>query len=252
MYTLRTRFKKEIISEFLPPNRKSSKVIILCGGMPGIPSKKELMLFLSKKGFWVFSPRYRGSWESGGKFLKKSPHQDILDIIDELPRGFKSIWDKKEYKIISPKIFLIGSSFGGPAILLSSKDARVEKVIAFSPVVDWRTQDKTTEPLDFLRTFTKEAFGEAYRFREKDWNKLRTGKFYNPMASLGEISGNKIFIIQAKDDDIVGWNDAQKFAEKIQCKLILLKKGGHLSTSNLTKPFFWKKVKAFMFEKNLR
>jgi len=60
-YTLRARIKNKIISEFVPPSKKSNKVIILCGGMPGYPAKKELMFFLAEKGFWVFSPRYRGS-----------------------------------------------------------------------------------------------------------------------------------------------------------------------------------------------
>jgi len=37
----RTRFKDEIIAEFLPPSRsaKKQKLIILCDGMPSIPRK---------------------------------------------------------------------------------------------------------------------------------------------------------------------------------------------------------------------
>jgi hypothetical protein len=50
-YTLRARIKNKIISEFVPPSKKSNKVIILCGGMPGYPAKKELMFFLTEKGF---------------------------------------------------------------------------------------------------------------------------------------------------------------------------------------------------------
>ena len=88
----RARFKQQIIAEFLPSARprKKEKVIILCDGMPGIPRKQALMEFLSVKGHWVFYPRYRGAWESGGEFLRKSPDQDILDVIDELPRAFAS------------------------------------------------------------------------------------------------------------------------------------------------------------------
>ena len=80
----RTRFKKDIVAEFLPPSRKlkKQKVIIICDGMPSIPSKQLLMKFLSKKGYWVIFPRYRGAWESDGEFLDKSPHEYIIDIID--------------------------------------------------------------------------------------------------------------------------------------------------------------------------
>ncbi len=66
MYTLRTRFAKDIVCEFLPPSRpqKLDKVVILADGMPSVPSKKSVLEYFSKKGFWVFHPRYRGAWES--------------------------------------------------------------------------------------------------------------------------------------------------------------------------------------------
>jgi hypothetical protein len=53
----RTRFKNEIIAEFLPPARKGKKqeLIIICDGMPSVPGKQPL------------------------------PHMDILDIIGEFP-----------------------------------------------------------------------------------------------------------------------------------------------------------------------
>lgn len=247
MYTLRTRFKKDIISEFLPPTRKSNKVIIICTGMPSVPNRKELMFFLAKKGYWVFFPRYRGSWESGGEFLKKSPHEDVLDVIDQLPKGFTSLWDKEKYKINPSSLYLIGGSFGGPAMLLASRDPRVDKAITFSPVVDWKTQAKSKgEPWNPFTKFVKEAFGNAYRFKMKDWNKLKRGGFYDPVAHTNEIPGEKIFIIHAKDDDVVHWRPVEKFAKKIGCKLSLLKKGGHLSASNIMKPSFYKRITRFL------
>ena len=89
----RTRFKKEIVAEFLPPARssKQQRAIILCDGMPSIPRKQALVEYLSGKGYWVFYPRWRGAWESGGQFLERSPHEDILDIVSELPKGFREL-----------------------------------------------------------------------------------------------------------------------------------------------------------------
>lgn len=179
---LRTRFKKEIIAEFLPPRKRQAKkrgvgdkVIIICDGMPSVPSKRALIEFWARKGYWVFHPRYRGSWESGGRFLEKSPHKDVLDVIDGLPRGFKSLYDGKICRIKPAKIFLIGSSFGGPAVILASRDKRVSRVIAFSPVIDWLAQEKTIEPIDWIGKFTRQAFGEGYRFTQTDWGKLKQG-----------------------------------------------------------------------------
>src|SRR5215472_977306 len=68
----RTRFKQDIIAEFVDPSRpqKKQKLIILCDGMPSMPSKQPLAEFLAAKGFWVIYPRYHGAWESGGEFLE--------------------------------------------------------------------------------------------------------------------------------------------------------------------------------------
>ena len=94
----RTRFKKEIVCEFLPPARagKKQRVIVLCDGMPSIPRKQGLASFLAAKGYWVFYPRYRGAWESDGEFLKTSPHLDILDVIGELRQDVREVTFGKE------------------------------------------------------------------------------------------------------------------------------------------------------------
>ncbi len=244
-HTLRTRIKRKIIAEFVPPLRKSDKVIILCGGMPGYPAKKDLMFFLAEKGYWVFSPRYRGSWESEGFFLARSPHLDVIDVIDSLSSGFLDLWNNKKHRIKNPKVYLIGSSFGGPAVILASKDKRVKKAVAFSPVIDWRLETKL-EPIDWLGEFTRIAFGNGYRFKQKDWNKLKNGRFYNPIAEVERLDKNKIYILHAKDDEVVYADTSVEFAKKLGCKITLFKKGGHLSTSNLMKAAFWKRVSNFI------
>ena len=237
-YTLRARFKKEIVVEFLPPAPRQArgikgskrgmkdKVIILCTGMPSVPGYVSVLKFLSKKGYWVFHPRYRGSWESAGTFLKKSPHEDILDIIDELPKGFTSLWDGKKYRVRPDKIFIIAGSFGGPAGILASRDSRVSKVIAVSPVVDWKKLGPA-EPFGFMEKFVARAFGNGYRFDPSGWKKLKSGTFYNPVRHTTEIDGKKLFIFQAKDDESVLWRPVAKFAKVTGAKIKLLKTGGH-------------------------
>ena len=247
-YTLRTRIKKEIIAEFVLPMRRSNRVIILCGGMPGYPAKKELLFYLSGKGYWVFSPRYRGSWESDGWFLRKSPHLDVIDVIDSLSSGFVDLWNNKRYAIKNPKVYLIGSSFGGPAVILASTDKRVRKAIAFSPVIDWRMETKL-EPIDWLGKFTRIAFGNGYRFKQKDWDKLKNGTFYNPNPEIKKIDKKKIYIIHAKDDEVVYAAAPMEFSKKLGCKITLLEKGGHLSTSNLMEATFWRRVSNFLKSK---
>ncbi len=164
-FTLRTRLKGGIVSEFLPPVKKSSQVIILCGGMPSYPAAKELMFKFSKLGYWSFLFRYRGSWESDGKMFARCPHIDVIDVIDSLQSGFCDLWTSDAYIIPKPEVYLVGSSFGGAAAILAALDKRVKKVFALSPVIDWRVESKL-EPMSFLESFTRQAFGQGYRFCE--------------------------------------------------------------------------------------
>ncbi len=241
MHTLRTRFKKDIVAEFLPPARptKKQRVVIICGGMPGSPGKRDILNFFSKKGFWVFNPRYRGSWESGGKFLAKSPHLDVIDVIDSLPNGFTSLWDNKKYKLKPDEIYIIGTSFGGPAAILVSLDKRVNKAMCVSPVIDWRVRAKD-ESIESLAKFTPIGYGRAYDIAKDGWKKLKSGKFYNPAAHTKQIDGSKLLIVHAKDDTIVSYAPSKKFAIETGAKLITLPKGGHLGSSLILKPRFYK------------
>lgn len=242
---LRTRFGKDIVVEFWRPTRPSRRVIIYCDGAPTIPYKRPLLGSFAKRGYWVFHLRFRGTWESGGKFLRLSPERDVLDVLDQLPRGFIEAWSGKRLHFRPSSVVLIGGSFGGPAVLLASRDPRVTKVIAVSPAIDWCAPSRA-EPLPWLKKFMRRAFGEAYRFTDRDWQKLGSGRFYNPMTHAAEIDGRKILIIHARDDQSVTWQPVAQFAALTGAELILLRHGGHLGPNILMQPRFWKRVKNFL------
>jgi predicted alpha/beta hydrolase family esterase len=154
------------------------------------------------------------------------------------------LYNDKTFKIKNPEVYLIGSSFGGPAVILASGEPKVKKVVAFSPVINWQVETKK-ERLNWLGKFTKDAFGEGYRFDQNDWEKLKGGKFYNPMAEVENLDKNKIMIFHAADDEVVYLKPSEEFSKKLGCKFVALKSGGHLSSSNAIKPEFWKKIKQF-------
>ncbi|HZU31845.1 MAG TPA: alpha/beta fold hydrolase [Candidatus Angelobacter sp.] len=248
-WAYRTRFKKEIVAEFQPPDRlgEKQKVIILCDGMPSIPRKQPLMAFLAAKGYWVFYPRYRGTWESGGEFLKESPHQDILAVIDEIPKGFQETAFGKKFKLVPDEIFVIGGSFGGAAAILASLDPRVKKVIANCAVVDWSilpAAEKAETSNRSYAAYIREAFGNGYRLPERNWRKLRDGKFYNPAAHVKEIDPAKIMMFHAKDDPNVPYERVKKFAGQTGVKLNSLATGGHVSTDFIVRKY-WVKIRKF-------
>ena len=252
-HLFRTRFKKEIVAEFLPPaqvlrgkKEKTSKVIIFCSGMPGVPSQRVLLESFSKKGFWAVTFRYRGSWESSGRLFKNSPHLDLLDVIDEISKGkIKDLWNKKIFRLRPKKIYVFASSFGGPAAFLASKDPRITKIVALSPVVDWRTKSRQ-EPLSWFARFVEEAFGEAYRIIPNGFQKLAKGDFYNPVSASARINPEKILIFHARDDTVVLYGPVARFAKKLGIELVPLKRGGHLSLRNFIESKCWKKIKNFI------
>jgi alpha-beta hydrolase superfamily lysophospholipase len=245
----RTRFKKEIVAEFLPPAHasKQQKAIILCDGMPSIPRKQSLVEFLSRKGYWVFYPRWRGAWESGGQFLGRSPHEDILDIVSELPKGIQELAFGRRFRCSPGKIFVIGGSFGGAAAILSSLDPRITKVVANCPVVDWailrKEQRKETSNRSYP-AYIRAAFGNGYRLSANNWNKLHGGVFYNPAHHLKDLTPSKILMFHAKDDPYIPWKLVDGFARRAGIRLELLSRGGHLKTESVVQEF-WPRIRRF-------
>jgi pimeloyl-ACP methyl ester carboxylesterase len=245
----RTRFKDEIVAEFLPPIRTTRKqrLIILCDGMPSIPRKQTLSEFLAAKGFWVIYPRYRGAWESGGEFLAKSPQEDILDVLDELPKELEESAFGQRFRLAPDQVFVIGGSFGGAAAILLSRDPRVERVVANCTVVDWSILDKAekaeTSKANYA-DYIRQAFGNAYRLSDANWRKLRSGTFYNPWHHRNEIDGSNVLMFDAKDDPNVPYARTKKFAEITGAKLHTLKRGGHISTDYVTRRY-WPEIRRF-------
>lgn len=249
MQLLRTRFAGEIVTEFLPPARRGKKqrVIILCDGMPSIPRKQPLAEFLSAKGYWVFYPRYRGSWESGGKFLERSPHEDILDVIKGLQREFRELAFGRGFQVRADEVFVIGGSFGGAAAILCSLDPRVKKVIANCPVVDWAIlprEQRAETSVPSYAAYIRGAFGRAYRLSDRNWKKLSAGKFYNATYHAKEITAAKIMMFHAQDDPYVPYQTVAKFSKRTGAELKLFRRGGHLSTDFIVRKY-WPQIRKF-------
>lgn len=242
----RTRIGNDIVAEFVvPPTaplRKKGRVAIIAKGAPSMPGGNEFLTFLALQGFYAILPRYRGTWESGGSFLKREPTEDIKEVLDAISAPLHSIYEKKSYDFPkNPNVYLMVGSFGGPAGFFLSSDSRVKAVFEYSPVVDWRKETKA-EPLDRFVMDTKMAYGEGYRFAKNGLDKLRTGTFYNPVMARERIVAEKVHIFHAKDDDIVAYEPVFQFAQKIGARITSYPKGGHGGASSLMEPRTWKKV----------
>jgi pimeloyl-ACP methyl ester carboxylesterase len=210
-----------------------------------MPSKHKVAEFFARKGYWVFHPRYRGSWESGGTFLEESPDEDVLLVAEGLNAGFVNIYDGIEYLLDITDITVVGASFGGAAAILSLKYPLIAKAIALSPVIDWRERSKA-EPFDDFTYILKEGFGEGYRVHNNAWKRLKSGKFYNPTIEAKLIDTSRLFVVHAVDDKIIPIAPLRKFAEHTKLRPFVLRHGGHLSASAVMEPQIWKKAKVFL------
>jgi pimeloyl-ACP methyl ester carboxylesterase len=245
IYSGRTRFAQDIVAEFWMPKKPSHKAIILCDGCPTVPSKRKVGEFFARKGYWVFHPRYRGSWESGGKFLEESPDEDVLSVAEGLNAGFRNVYDDVEYLLDITEIVVVGASFGGAAAILSLKYPLIGKAIALSPLIDWRARSKA-EPFDDFTYILTEGFGEGYRVHKDAWKRLKSGKFFNPIAEAKLIDSTRLFVVHATDDDVVPVAPLRAFAKLTKVRPLYLKTGGHFSASSIMSKDIWTKARVFL------
>ncbi len=251
-YPLRTRFSKDIVAEVLFPQKQTGKIMILLSGAPSMPSKPNVMSFFASKGYVCILPRLRGTWESDGQFLKECPSKDILDIVDELThKSFKGITtleeplDKRLYKVTVRNIYVLGASFGGTGVLLASKHPKVKKVVALAPVIDWSV-DSPSEPFEFFVSFTEYAFGGAYRAKSSDWKKLQSNKIYSVLKPGQKITGSKVLVLHAQDDEVVPIDPVYSFIRDTECAYKEYKSGGHLGLNDSRKARFYKVIELFL------
>lgn len=241
----RTRFGADIVAEFLPPERESTKVVIFSSGCPGYPlGKDELMRKFSRMGYWTILYAYRGTWESGGTFLEYPPSEDVTTIINNLGK-FEDLWSGAEYSIQNPEMYLIGGSFGGAATILASRDPRVKKAVALSAVTDWRAQAETLEPLETMNEYLPKAFGNGYRGEQEVYRKLLVGDFYNPTFEKETLKGEKLLLIHYKHDLVVHSAPAEALARDIGAKFVMLPGDMHMGVRSALLPNVFRHIEKF-------
>lgn len=252
MKPMRLRINTDIVTEFLPPHRgNGDQAIIFCDGMPSVPAKRHVLEYWSKKGYWVFHPRYKGTWESTGTFLDHDPTIDIIEVARTIRSGELMQIRPHVSQMENPrirKISIIGASFGGSVALLTSLHPEIDKVVAISPVIDWAKElENTVESLSDLRVYLRDGFGGAYRFSDSDFNRLGNDpQFFNPIAHVSEYDPRKLFIMHAKDDMIVSQTAVENFIKTVKCSYRLREYGGHLSSSVSIAPIVGLPIRRFI------
>ena len=200
------------------------KAIVFLLGLPGSPKEYEVFKYFKAKGFDIFLPRYEGTWESKGEFLKCAPSVAINELLSVLESGVM-LNDGNIYK--STNIFVIGTSFGGGVALVL--DARnIKAVSVLSPVISFKNVNKIETLGAYLSTKEK----DNYRFVDTQWNKLICDTLYSPLTNMS-ISPNKVQIIAGKDDDQIMWTEIEQFATDKGISNVDIENTGHITISRI-------------------
>lgn len=236
---------KGVLSEFaFLEGTKPTHAIILCEGLPSTPKRQDVIEYLANQGFLVFQPRYRGTWESDGEFLAEDPVIDIRDVVEVIKsNNIQELFNMNTFVFDIQHISVIGASLGGSVALSSIFIPEVQKVVALSPVVNFKTFNTSYHEQDLkqIGEFMLRAFTNGYRFTRENWTRLLDGEIIHPVEVNTDEMREKIFIIQCKDDNTVNYIPVINFAEKMKVRYKLLLTGGHFSFSKI-KNELWQEI----------
>ena len=238
-----------IFFEFVLQDRSADAIILL----PGFPSGNDfndLISFFYEKGYHVFVPRYRGTYQSTGVFLSKNPIEDMSFFLDNLEMGSaKSVWDmKKENFKINKKILVSGSFGGAIALGLAAKSGKISHIILQAPVWDFEAHNAEGNEQDFEKTteFVRNSYKNCYRFRFKSLKK-KLGKFeeLGPEYYLPRVKQIPILVMHDPNDKEVLLRHTKENMNSLERGTYLEHYLGHKLTRDILTAY-WKDIDKFI------
>lgn len=228
-----------LVFELGIPKKNNQKIIILLPGLPGFPNKQDFLKQLTKQGYITIYPRYRGTFESSGNFLSRSPAYDILELISLLKnkKEFIELYGKSKILVNYKEIIVLGSSFGGSISLhLSMLTKDVKKYIVIAPVLDFKRHNSMSKEQDLIAfgRFLIEAFPFVYRFKKKNYKKLIENKIIPSIFDNSPKLSGEIIVLHGDKDETVNIKNSKKLARlNKKIKFEVLDNMGHISFSDI-------------------
>lgn len=222
------------------PSGNVSAVIIFAKGGPSFGDNGDSKVWpsCSKKSVALFVPDYLGSGRSGGsQFSMESCLETIKLSETSLLKGrWLDTHIGTEFNLSFKQIYLVGSSWGGaiaPLYFSFNPKTVIDTLGLFYPVTEWDSKVKyqvKEEPDDVFLNSIKLGWSNYYqRFGHSDWIKIIQGKLpeYNPMNTVGQLSGKNVFITHGNKDKVVYWKRSYKYYQKLKdlgmnCNWLLL------------------------------
>jgi|SRR3989338_436234 len=216
-----------IICEYLL-SPESDRAIILLEGLPAIPQRIEFMNSLREGGYSVFYPRFRGTWESSGTFLKESP---VLDVLEVATRIYEGVDLEQSVRYKSSTIHVLATSFAGAVSLSLPKREFIQKIISLSPVFDFTK----VASIQTLKLFLRNLFTMAYRFDDNRWEDLIHNKIVAPVYNFDSATTNQHLVITGALDDQISMKELEVFCSERSIQIKIYPGVGHISYSKMSK-----------------
>jgi len=238
-----------IFFEFVLQDNVADAVIIL-SGFPGRNDYNELISLFYDRGYHVFVPRYRGSYQSLGTFLTKNPVDDLILFNKNLDKGFaKSLWDQSKVEFKINKKILVTGSFGAPIALgLAAKQPGFSHIILASPIWDFaKHNDKGDEQdLNKLGEYAKRAYKNCYRIKFGNLIE-KLGKFpeLNPEYYFHTIKDFPILVLHDPNDKIVTFRHTKEILPCLSKATYVEHYLGHGINDSLLNAF-WAEIDKFI------
>lgn len=236
----------DLFFEFLTHEEPSDTIIYL-EGFPSSGFHDDMIKFLYEKGYNVFVPHYRGTYQSKGKFLSRNIVKDFVEFVEELRKEKAvNLWDMSTVGFGIKNLILIGGSFSGAVCCGLASEVEFHKMILSAPVLDFRKMNErdNEEDLEHLMQFVKRAYSNVIRFHFKNLPeqiskyKETLPEYYEPKLNL------PILVLHDPKDETVSIKSSKELAERKSNVKLIEHNYGHGSWKPLEKE--WSKVSKFL------
>jgi len=192
------------------------------------------------KGFGFFIP-LAGAWESGGQFAGAALRSRTLATSLTNCEGHTRNCFWAEVQTVTRRDLCDRRQLrrrGGNSCFARSAGQKSYRQLSG---VDWsilpEEQKKETSNKSYA-AYIREAFGNGYRLSEKNWNKLRSGTFYNPVHHVQELTPAKILIFPRQGRSrTFAWRSVNSLRRMPEYKLRCCVPRGHLSPRRIVPVF---------------
>jgi esterase/lipase len=235
--------------DFVLQDRKADAIVIL-PGFPGKDDFRELIGIFFDRGYHVFVPKYKGSYQSLGTFLSKNPVDDLVAFTEHLERGeVKSLWDNEKMSfIINKKIVAAWGFSASIALGLAAKSVKYSHIILASPIWDFSKHNEKGDEYDLVKIteFVRRAYKNCYRFKFKDINK-KLSKFseIKPEYYVQTLAEFPILVFHDPNDNRVAFSHTKEILPLFSNITYIEHYLGHGLNDYLISAF-WKEIDKFV------